>query len=85
MLRILAKMAKPEPAKCSDTTCIFIGLRRSGLSVPYQSIASLVGDARPDLIDGAPPPNSWKTPFSTGSIVWNTSSCSTKDISMSSW
>jgi hypothetical protein len=38
--RIFAKMAKPEPAKCSDTTCIFTGLRRSGLSVPYQSAAS---------------------------------------------
>ena len=38
--RSLAKMAKPEPAKCSLTTCILIGLRRSGLSVPYHSAES---------------------------------------------
>ena len=35
-----AKTRKPEPRKCSLTTCIRIGLRRSGLSVPYQSSAS---------------------------------------------
>ena len=35
-----AKTLKPEPAKCSVTACISIGLRRSGLSVPYFRIAS---------------------------------------------
>ena len=37
---ILAKIAKPESRKCSETTCISIGLRRSGLSEPYFSIDS---------------------------------------------
>ena len=35
-----AKTLKPEPAKCSVTACILMGLRRSGLSEPYQRIAS---------------------------------------------
>ena len=35
-----AKTLKPEPRKCSDTFCMTIGLRRSGLSDPYLRIAS---------------------------------------------
>ena len=38
---------KPEPLKWSETFCITIGLRRSGLSVPYLRIDFGVGDARP--------------------------------------
>ncbi|MNT96933.1 hypothetical protein D3C72_2391440 [compost metagenome] len=34
-----AKTLKPEPAKCSVTACISIGLRRSGLSEPYLRMA----------------------------------------------
>ena len=32
--RMRAKTLKPEPRKLSETSCILIGLRRSGLSVP---------------------------------------------------
>ena len=35
-----ANTLKPQPRKTSDTSCISIGLRRSGLSVPYLGIAS---------------------------------------------
>ena len=35
---IFANRPKPEPAKCSVTSAISIGLRRSGLSEPYLSI-----------------------------------------------
>ena len=42
-----AKTLKPEPRKCSETSCITIGLRRSGLSVPYLRIDFGVGNARP--------------------------------------
>ena len=38
--RMLAKILKPEPRNASLTSCITIGLRRSGLSVPYFDIAS---------------------------------------------
>ncbi len=38
--RILAKILKPEPRNASLTSAISIGLRRSGLSVPYFAIAS---------------------------------------------
>ncbi len=34
-----ANTLKPEPRKCSVTSAISIGLRRSGLSVPYLAIA----------------------------------------------
>ena len=34
-----ANTLKPEPRKCSVTSCISIGLRRSGLSEPYLAIA----------------------------------------------
>ena len=37
---MLAKILKPEPRNASLTFCISIGLRRSGLSVPYFRIAS---------------------------------------------
>ena len=37
---MLAKTLKPEPAKCSVTASMTIGLRRSGLSEPYLRIAS---------------------------------------------
>jgi hypothetical protein len=36
--RILLNRPKPPSRKCSETSCILIGLRRSGLSVPYQAI-----------------------------------------------
>ena len=35
-----AKILKPELRKCSVASAITIGLRRSGLSVPYFRIAS---------------------------------------------
>ena len=38
--KILEKIANPEFLKCVDTSCILIGFRRSGLSVPYQMAAS---------------------------------------------
>ncbi len=38
-----ANKPKPEPLKCSVTSAISKGLRRSGLSVPYLSSASLYG------------------------------------------
>ena len=38
-----AKTLKPEPRNASLTFCISIGLRRSGLSVPYLRIASAYG------------------------------------------
>ena len=37
---IPAKTLKPEPRKVSVTSAMTIGLRRSGLSVPYLAIAS---------------------------------------------
>ncbi len=40
VLQQLRKIAKPEPRKCSLTSCILIGLRRSGLSEPYHFSAS---------------------------------------------
>ena len=43
---MLAKILKPEPRNASLTFCILIGLRRSGLSVPYSRIAVRVGDHR---------------------------------------
>ena len=35
-----AKTLNPDPRNCSETICIFNGLRKSGLSDPYHSIAS---------------------------------------------
>ena len=35
-----AKIANPDPAKCSLTICIFKGFRKSGLSDPYHSSES---------------------------------------------
>ena len=50
-----AKTLKPEPRKCSVTSCITIGLRRSGLSEPYLRIASAIGNARPGVgVTGLP-------------------------------
>ena len=43
---MLAKILKPEPRNASLTFCILIGLRRSGLSVPYSRIAVGIGDQR---------------------------------------
>ena len=40
LARMRAKILKPEPRNASLTFCISIGLRRSGLSVPYLRIAS---------------------------------------------
>ncbi len=51
-LRMLAKILKPEPRKCSPTSCISIGLRRSGLSLPYFDITAFgVGNERKLLRD----------------------------------
>ncbi len=72
-------------AKASVTSAIRIGLRRSGLSDPYFSMASakvIVGNV---WVTGRPPPNSSNRPRSTGSTAANTSSCVTKLISTSSW
>ena len=64
---------------------ILLASRRSGLSVPYQSAASRYAICGHSF--GAstffPPPNSWKTPASTGEMVSKTSCCVTKDISKS--
>ena len=40
---IRANTLKPEPRKCSETSCMMIGLRRSGLSLPYLRKASANG------------------------------------------
>ena len=63
-----------------------MGLRRSGLSVPYFWIAVRNGmRGKAPAITVRAPANSSKTPRMTGSIVWNTSSWVTKLISRSSW
>ena len=82
-----ANRPKPEPLKCSPTSLISSGLRRSGLSLPYFSSASLYGmrGYSPAGVTDLPPANSSNTPDSTGSIAANTSSCVTKLISKSSW
>ena len=41
-----AKILKPEPRNASVTFCISIGLRRSGLSVPYLPHRLGIGDMR---------------------------------------
>ena len=41
-----ANTLKPAPRKCSVTSAISIGLRRSGLSVPYLRMRLGIGDAR---------------------------------------
>ena len=80
-----ANRPKPEPAKCSVTSLIRSGLRRSGLSVPYSSIAVSYGMRRNGSASTArPSANSSNTPAITGSMVANTSSCVTKLISKSS-
>src|SRR3954468_21632502 len=37
---ISANTLKLEPRKCTETSCIFRGFRKSGLSVPYKRMAS---------------------------------------------
>ena len=71
-----ANRPKPEPAKCSVTSAIRSGLRRSGLSEPNSSIACVVGNAREGRfgVTARPSANSSNTPAMTGSIVSNTSS-----------
>ena len=71
-----ANTLKPEPRKWSETFCMTIGLRRSGLSEPYLRIASAKGmRGHGDGVTGLPPANSSNTPRITGSIAANTSSC----------
>jgi hypothetical protein len=60
-------------------------LRKSGLSLPYFFNASANGIRRQPFVTGLPFANSSNTPVTTGSIAANTSSCSTKLISTSSW
>ena len=43
---MLAKILKPEPRNASLTFCILIGLRRSGLSVPYFAHRLGIGNER---------------------------------------
>ena len=81
-----ANTANSEPRKTSVTSAIRSGFRRSGLSVPYFAIASSNGTrGNGGGVTAAPPPNSSKTPCSTGSIAAKTSSWVTNDISKSSW
>jgi len=69
-----AKRPKPEPLKCSPTSLMSKGLRRSGLSLPYFSSASLYGmrGYSPAGVTVRPSANSWKTPDNTGSIAFHT-------------
>ncbi len=70
-----AKILKPEPRNASVTSAISIGLRRSGLSEPYFSIASSKGmRGNGSGVTVRPWPNSSNTPCRTGSIAANTSS-----------
>ena len=83
---IFAKTAKSEPANTSPTSAITSGLRRSGLSTPYLSMASSkVIRGNGGGVTERPRANSWNTPDRTGSIAAKTSSCVTKLISKSSW
>ena len=59
---IRANTLKPEPRKCSLTSCITIGLRRSGLSLPYLRNASAKGMRGQPLVTGLPLANSSNTP-----------------------
>ncbi len=81
-----AKTPKFEPRKCSETSAISIGLRRSGLSLPYLPIASRNGmRGNGAAVTGLPSANSSNTPCMTDSMTANTSSWVAKAISMSSW
>ena len=81
-----ANTPKPPPRKCSDTSCISMGLRRSGLSEPYFWMAVRKGmRGKAPGVTVRAPANSSNTPRITGSMVPNTSSCVTKLISRSSW
>src|SRR5512145_426334 len=82
----LANTPKLEPANDSLASATTSGLRKSGLSEPYLSIASSYGmRGNGGLVTARPPPNSSNTPASTGSIAAKTSSWVTNDISKSSW
>ncbi len=72
-------------ANTADTSAITSGLRRSGLSLPYFSIASKNGMRGKVSVTGLPSANSTKVSRITGSMVVKTSSCVTKLISTSSW
>ena len=81
-----AKTLKPEPRKASVTFCISIGLRRSGLSVPYFAHRRRRRGCSGNFgVTGLPSANSSNTPRITGSTASNTSSWVTKLISRSSW
>ncbi len=77
--------------KISVTSAMTSGLRRSGLSDPYFSMASSNGMRRngglsiSGFVSRRKPPNSSKTPWSTGEMASKTSSWVTNDISKSSW
>lgn len=59
--------------------------RRSGLSLPYFSIDSRNGMRGNGEVTWRPLPNSSNSSVMSFSIGWKTSSCSTNDISTSSW
>ena len=81
-----ANTLKSEPANTAVTSAFTMGMRRSGLSVPYFAIASANGmRGNGGGVTARPAANSSKTPWSTGSMVAHTSSWVTNDISKSSW
>lgn len=80
-----AKALKPESAKTSEMSTSSSLARRSGLSLPYFSIDSRKGMRGNGEVTSRPLPNSVKSSVISFSIGWKTSSCSTNDISTSSW
>lgn len=79
------KALNSEPAKMSVMSTSSSWARRSGLSEPYFSIDSRNGIRGNGEVTWRSPPNSSKSSVISFSIGWKTSSCSTKDISTSSW
>ena len=65
-----ANSPKLDPAKCSVTSLIRNGLRRSGLSVPKSAApCRMVSAAKGDPLTARPSANSSNTPAITGSMV----------------
>lgn len=80
-----ANALNSEPAKTSEMSTSSSLARRSGLSLPYFSIDSRNGIRGNGDVTWRPLPNSSKSSVISFSIGWKTSSCSTNDISTSSW
>ena len=78
------KTVNVEAAKISVTSMISIGLRKSGLSLPYLSIDSVYGILTKGGLETFLLLNLLKISNINGSTVLNTSSCVTNDISISS-